>query len=449
VTGVYDRRTREDLGHGLAAAFLAGAWDEEGLFERGSEALGARPRWMFNVAREVLAHYHGAPADRRRELGLFIVQALAHRDTPKDEEPPQIQRWFQHEPAMGRARWPVPTIPSPGALAARLGLDPGVLMWLADPRMLERTTDVPALRNYRYASLPRRGGPPRVLEQPKPRLKAIQRHVLREILDLVPAHAAAHGFTRGRSAVTCAREHTGRAVVLRFDIEDFFASVPAGRVYGIFRTAGYPEPVAHLLTAATTNVVPVSVWHALARPAHDGLIDAQHRLGRRLASPHLPQGAPTSPALANLAAHGLDRRLAALARSLGATYSRYADDLVLSGSSLLAARHAGIRETVAQIARDEGFRLNARKSTLVTQAGRQRVCGIVVNAHTNLARSEYDVLRATLHDAARHGPASANRAGVPDFRAHLLGRIAWAEQLGPTRGARLRQAFAQIAWDAA
>jgi len=156
----------------------------------------------------------------------------------------------------------------------------------------------------------------------------------------------------------------------------------------------------------------------------------------------------TSPALANLAAFGLDRRLTGLAAALGLTYTRYADDLTLSGSQLLADRAAGVRATVARIAREEGFALNERKSELATRAGRQRVCGIVVNERLNLARAEYDVLKATIHNAALHGPAGQNREGVPDFRAHLLGRIAWVESLHPERGQRLRRQFARIGWNA-
>ena len=219
-------------------------------------------------------------------------------------------------------------------------------------------------------------------------------------------------------------------------------------MYGIFRTAGYPEPVAHKLTGLTTNTLPVDEWAAVPRPSTPPSIDAHHRLGRRLATPHIPQGAPTSPALANLAAFRLDRRLAGLASSLGATYSRYADDLTISGPRPLAERAAGVRATVKRIAREEGFAVNERKSRLTTRAGAQRVCGVVVNERLNVARGEYDVLKATLHNAARHGPASQNRARVPDFRAHLLGRIAWVESLHPERGQKLRQQFARIDWDA-
>jgi RNA-directed DNA polymerase len=83
-----------------------------------------------------------------------------------------------------------------------------------------------------------------------------------------------------------------------------------------------------------------------------------------------------------------------------------------------------VRALLPRIAREEGFRVHERKSQLMSSGGRQRLCGIVVNERPNVTRAEYDRLKAILHNAARHGPAGENRAGVPDFRAHLLGRIA-------------------------
>ena len=65
----------------------------------------------------------------------------------------------------------------------------------------------------------------------------------------------------------------------------------------------------------------------------------------------------------------------------------------------------------------------------------------------NVPRAEYDTLRAIVHNAGRHGPVSQNRAGVPDFRAHLLGRIAWVAQSNPARGRKLRDGFARIDWN--
>jgi RNA-directed DNA polymerase len=444
---MYDARARVFLARCLADAFLAGVWNERALVDRAGRALDPRPRWVRAVAKEVLAVYHHPPADRPRELARFIDLAMQKRPAPADgPRPPQVRRWLVPEPAMGRRRWPVPEIASLGALAAFLRVSDGELAWLADARGLERTVEDERLRHYRYAALPRPGRPVRVIEHPKHRLKSTQRQLLHELLDWIPAHEAAHGFTRGRSVRTHARRHVGRFVVVRFDLQDFFASITAGRIYGIFRTAGYPEPVAYMLTALTTNVVPAAHWHKLPRPVDPLELGAHHQLGRRLATPHLPQGAPTSPALANLAAFRLDRRLDGLARALEINYSRYADDLTFSGDPRLVRGAGMLRRAVANIAREEGFAVNEAKSMLATRAGRQRVCGVVVNDRLNTPRREYDTLKAILHNAAAHGPQTQNRQEIPNFQAHLIGRISWVDSLNPQRGEKLRRKFAEIVW---
>jgi RNA-directed DNA polymerase len=269
--------------------------------------------------------------------------------------------------------------------------------------------------------------------------------VLHHILDRIPAHPGAHGFRPGRSAHSAAARHTGMRVVACFDLESFFTSVRAGRVYGIFRLAGYPEPVAHTLAALCTTVTPRAVLRQ-APDVPDAVVDHRRRLLHHLAGPHLAQGAPTSPALANLSAFGLDRRLAGLARRLGGSYTRYADDLVLSTDRHV--RLDDVARTVDAIARAEGFRLHPAKSRITGRGGRQTVLGLVVNRRPNVPRADYDRLRAVLHDAARAGPAAANRGGHPDFRAHLLGRISWAGAGNPARAARLAAAYAAIDWPA-
>ena len=447
IGSMYDRRTRAYLSRCVADAFLAGVWTERAMVTRVGRSLDSRPAWLLPVAREVLAAYHRPPADRPRELAAFIALALEGRRAEDAARPPRVRRWLIPEPAMGSRCWPVPELASLGALAEFLELSAGELAWLADARGLERSVSDQRLRNYLYSAVPRRDGPPRLLERPKFRLKSLQRRILHEILDWIPAHDAAHGFTRGRSAITNASEHTGRLVVLRLDLEDFFASIAARRVFGIFRTAGYPESVAYTLTALSTNVVPMAVSRQLSSAPDPGPVASQSRLARRLATPHLPQGAPTSPALANLAAFRLDRRLTGMAAALEATYTRYADDITLSGSQRVLRNANQLRSTITEIVRQEGFAVNDRKSTVTTRAGRQRVCGVVVNQHTNMARAEYDTLKATIHNAVRHGPARQNRAGVPDFRAHLIGRIAWVEQLQPEHGEKLRREFKHIDWN--
>jgi hypothetical protein len=453
---VYDEAERAALASELAEAFLTAPWTTEMVAESGAARLDRWPSWMEGLALAVVAVHRTAPLDRRDELAGLIEAFLAGRPAREGEtDPPRLLRVPVDEVAARRALgrrplehgWAIAEVESVAALAERLELSHGQLAWLADVRGLERTVPDERLRNYRYRAVPRRGGLPRVIEAPKARLKEIQRWVLHEILDHVPAHGAAHGFTPGRSAVTHARLHTRQDTVLRLDVKDFFTSIAAGRVHGIFRTLGYASPVAHALTGICTNTIPHVVWRDLPKTSDPRLVQPQFWLGRQLATPHLPQGAPTSPALANLAAFRLDRRLAGLAAASGLTYSRYADDLTFSGPAGLRRRRDQFEASAASIARDEGFALNVAKSALHSAGGRQSVCGIVVNVHPNLMRAEYDRLKAILHNAVRDGPAGQNRSGVANFEAHLRGRISWVSSLNPQRGEKLRQQFAEVDWN--
>jgi hypothetical protein len=165
-----------------------------------------------------------------------------------------------------------------------------------------------------------------------------------------------------------------------------------------------------------------------------------------LKSPHLPQGSPCSPTLANLCAYRLDIRLDSLATALGATYSRYADDMVFSGGREFARGAERFHVQVAAIALEEGFRVNTRKTRLMREGGRQQVTGVVVNTHPNIVRKEYDKLKATLTNCVRFGPASQNRENHPNFRDNLAGRISYVKMVNAPRASRLQRLFDAVAW---
>ena len=298
------------------------------------------------------------------------------------------------------------------------------------------------LHHYSYKAIEKRDGRCRIIEIPKSRLRALQRKVLHGLLDQIPVHDAAHGFRRGRNTVTFAAPHAGKDVVIRFDLTDFFASVHAGRVHSTFRTLGYPLEVARALTALCTNRVPSG--RLLAADVRDR-IDWQER--QRYRNRHLPQGAPTSPALANLCAFRLDLRRAGLARSVGATYTRYADDLAFSGGDDLARMAERLSIRLAAIAIEEEFAVNLRKARVTRRGGCQHLAGVVVNSHPNLARPAFDTLKAVLTNCVRFGPSSQNREGHADFRAHLAGRVAHAVMVNAVRGAKLEGIFARVRWE--
>ena len=228
------------------------------------------------------------------------------------------------------------------------------------------------------------------------------------------------------------------------DLQDFFASVSRRRVAGILQSAGYSEQVAHTLTGVCTTQTPN---HVLRGMPPGGSIEARHTLQSRLRTPHLPQGAPTSPLLANLVCFSLDRRLTGLGRAVRATYTRYADDLTFSGGAEFRLTSAdallrGIRRIVA----DESFVVNPAKTRVQSRSERQSVTGVVVNERPNVTRRQYDQLRAVLHEARTRGPAAANREGHPDFRAHLTGRVEWVTSLNRSRGRRLLVDLEAVDW---
>lgn len=278
------------------------------------------------------------------------------------------------------------------------------MLWFADPRGLERrVAGDEALRHYRYAWVAKTSGGRRLLEIPKPRMKALARRILHSLLDRVPTHDAAHGFRPGRSARTHAANHTGGAIVVRVDLADFFLSVRAAQVRAIFAAMGYPSEVAWILTCLTTNIAPVTPQSAQA-DASNAVIQSLRRTEMLARTRHLPQGSPTSPALANLAAYGLDVRLSAAATAASARYTRYADDLVFSGDAVFARRAARFVALVERIAIDEGFSVNRSKTRLMHRGHRQAVTGMVVNERPTIGRRETKLLEAILFNCLRHGP---------------------------------------------
>jgi RNA-directed DNA polymerase len=444
---------RRALADGLTHALLSSNWSPTGLVEQVTLALGlsATPRWARVLVRFAIRTWRAPPRDRFSEVSR-VVHALLPRLFARYRLGPEtrIVHWLIAHEAMRENRWNVPSLETLADLGAWLRLSPGELDWIVDRRGLARCSTVPVdakLRHYVIRWERKASGGARLLEAPKPRLKSIQRRVLHEILDRIPAHPAAHGFVAGRGVRTFAAPHAAHRVVVRVDLEEFFATITAARVRAVFLAAGYPEMVAWSLASLCTSRVPTSIWRAPGAPPPTEDTQARFRQRRRLFTPHLPQGAPTSPALSNLIAYRLDTRLAAAAADAGALYTRYADDLAFSGDDDFARRAQRFVRLVGVIATEEGFRLNERKTRVMRAGARQQLAGVVVNNHPSVARADVDRLKATLYNCVTHGAASQNRQGHHDFRAHLLGRVAYVAAIDPRRGAKLRALLERITWE--
>lgn len=335
----------------------------------------------------------------------------------------------------------LPELTTTVGLAEWLGISVSELDWFAGMHQQEGRVKSEKLRHYRYRWMARRGRRPRLIEAPKPRLKRLQRIILDELLVCIQVHPAAMAFQKGTSIVDCVQPHAGKRIVLRMDLCDFFPSIHVSRVMALFRTVGYPESVARYLAALSTNATPRAVVSqqisTLREPAR----------WHRFCDDHLPQGAPTSPALANLCAFRLDRRLNGLARRFDANYTRYADDLLFSGGDELARSQSRFRTWALALLLDEGFAIQDRKTRSMLHGGKQHALGLTVNEKPNVSRREFDRLKAMLFNCGRFGPESQNHGDHPRFREHLRGRIAWFTQINPARGMKLQTLFKQIAWE--
>lgn len=310
------------------------------------------------------------------------------------------------------AQYGLPALRDPAAVAALVGVAPDELARLMRPGT------GPGSGYVEFEIAKAKGGTRRIAA-PRMPLRKVQRAILDKILAKVPMHDACHGFVAGRSTVTNARPHKGAAIVVKLDLKDFFPTVHYRRVRGLFQFLGYNDEVAATLAGLTTY-----------RPRLDS--------GAVVWPGVLPQGAPTSPALANLACRRLDRRLDRLAAKCGATYTRYADDLTFSFAKNPepALRLGRFLWWVDAICQDEGFIERPDKRRILRNKHQQRVTGLVVNAGVNVPRADRRRFRAILHNCAKTGVA-AQAKGRDDFAAYLAGYAAYVHMVDPVLGGKL------------
>lgn len=309
-------------------------------------------------------------------------------------------------------RYQLPLWRRESEVASALGLSLGELHHFAIHRERERAP------HYIAYGIRKRSGGVRIIHAPKRRLKAILRALQRELVSKLPVSDAAHGFRAGRSVKTGAALHVGKPVLLRLDLRDFFPSVTQPRVRGLLIALGYSYPVAATLAVLMTE--------ALRQPVEiDGTI-YHVPVGPRTCV----QGAPTSPGLCNAILLRMDRRILGLARKHGFSYTRYADDLTLSGASERAAHQ--LRRSVERVVAEEGFALNTAKTRVMNRSGRQLVTGVTVNEVLGLSRQKRRQIRAMLHRASIAG-------ADPERRAQIAGMLAWVHMLNPGQAEALRR----------
>ncbi|MBM7080915.1 reverse transcriptase family protein [Micromonospora humida] len=282
----------------------------------------------------------------------------------------------------------------------------------------------------------RTGGKMRLISAPQPVLRDVQRWVLDRILHRIPVHPAAYAYVPGRSVAACARCHIGARYLLKFDLHDFFQSISEYRVFSVYRSLGYQPLISlELARLCTRDSAAVFGRRTLTAPQVERYQAIPAYRSGSLG--FVPQGSPTSGAIANLVTRRLDTGLQRLAVSAGLTYTRYADDIVLGGSDAFDREHCRklVRE-VRKIVRHNGFCLQEKKLRIIPPGARRIVLGVVLTDDgITISREVKDRLAKHLFGADRFGiHRHAEHYGftsVFGFANHVTGLLAFAADIDP------------------
>ena len=250
----------------------------------------------------------------------------------------------------------------------------------------------------------------RLIESPKIFLKVIQRYILDFLLTNdsagaiseadFQAHSAVHSYIAGKGPQTNAESHKGRAYIVKMDIKDFFGSINRDRIRRLYIRRGFAPETAILLAKLCT------------------ILDPSIKNEKGISQSRLPQGAPTSPYLSNLVLYDLDVELSYICskETMGATYTRYADDITISGDSrdIVTTAFLIARKILLDTYR---FQVNYKKCCFISHARQQRVTGVVINEKALPPRVYRRRLRALFHKAGLDPGAYKNKVQV--MRGHL------------------------------
>jgi len=242
--------------------------------------------------------------------------------------------------------------------------------------------------NYRMYPIRKRSGGRRFIHSVGSDLLRVQKFVNTEILQHCQTHTASVAYKQGCTVLHAASRHCGCRWLIQFDLKDFFWDVTEADVFRVFLEMGYRHLFAfELARICTTTHVPVTYHRQMLRRTHGDPTDSifsgptmPYRYASGTLLGVLPQGAPSSPMLANLAARHLDQSLSSLAQEMGLVYTRYADDLSFStAQDAVASRLEVLKHRVERIVRQNGFAVNPKKFRVARPGSRKIVLGLLVD----------------------------------------------------------------------
>jgi RNA-directed DNA polymerase len=298
---------------------------------------------------------------------------------------------------------------------------------------------------YKTYKLRKKTGGYRWIMSPDEELKYVQGWIKTCILEKAFISDYATGFIKGRSIKQNADIHLNKEVILNIDLYRFFDSISERRVYGLFKSLGYHPNLAVDLAKLLCISPPKKYWKEVKKENRSNKKFVRRR------PPILPQGSPASPLISNLIAYGLDKRLAGLCSKFNLSYSRYADDITISG----AEADMVSLNTIKKIIRQEGLTINHKKIRRLRKNQQQAVTGIVTNDKIAVPKEFKKNVLTHLYYCNKRGPTAHQDylekvKGKPKKKAYkdwLLGKISFIYGIEPEAGKKMYAMFNQINWE--
>ena len=306
--------------------------------------------------------------------------------------------------------------------------------------------------NYRMFAIKKRSGGRRHIHAVTDELFKVHQFINSEILQKLKPHAASFAFHSDGGIRACASEHCGARWLFQFDLANFFYSVNEVDVYSVFVGLGYRPLLAfEMARICTTTRLPKHLrphlWirHSYKSNTYQFYADRSGAMGV------LPQGAPTSPMLGNLAARALDEELTEFSAQHGFVYTRYADDITLSSSGNLPQGMAigNLHRKVTGIIRKSGFRENPEKTRVAGPGSKKMVLGLLVDGEApRLSKEIFKRIDRHLHAAAKYGISEVAKHEKFDspigFYNHLSGLIAFVKDVDRVRWEAFQSRFSSL-----
>lgn len=269
---------------------------------------------------------------------------------------------------------------------------------------------------YHEVEIPKKVEGTRKLNIPSENLKYIQKWILENIIYNVESYDSATGFIPGKSIVDNAIPHIGKECVINLDMKEFFPSIGYIRIFNLFKQLGYTDHLSMIFSGLCTY------------------------------KSSLPQGSPASPYLSNLICKVLDSKFESLANHIGASYTRYADDITFSGKKEITK----YIKLMKRIIKDEDFDVNERKVRVHYQYHKQMVTGLIVNKKLSVPIKTKKYLRQQIYYAHKFGVNDSlkkQKVLKSNYQGHLFGMAYFIKMVEPKTGDTFIEELNKIDWE--